>query len=114
MLEEKSLPSCSACYLKEQTYKDETTVRASYNRDFIEHFKKVTNTNSDGSLDKFELNQLNYKPNNLCNLQCRMCTSEFSSSLHQVEREIGKTVIGGAFKQSNPNLLEQYTKHIYN
>ena len=114
MLEEKSLPSCSSCYLKEQTYKDETTFRASYNRDFIEHFKKVTNTNSDGSLDKFELNQLNYKPNNLCNLQCRMCTSEFSSSLHQVERELGKTVIGGAFKQNNPNLLEQYTKHIEN
>lgn len=114
MLEEKSISACSVCYLKEQTYKDETTFRANFNRNFIEHFKKVTNTNDDGSLDKFELNQLNYKPNNLCNLQCRMCTSEFSSSLHQVEREIGKTVIGGALKQSNTNLLEQYTKHIEN
>jgi MoaA/NifB/PqqE/SkfB family radical SAM enzyme len=112
MLAEKPVTACNVCYLREQVYKDDTISRASYNRDFIEHFKKVTNTNSDGSLDQFELNLLNYKPNNLCNLQCRMCTSEFSSSLHQIERAIGKTVIGGALKQNNPNLLEQYTKHI--
>jgi MoaA/NifB/PqqE/SkfB family radical SAM enzyme len=112
MLEEKPVDTCNTCYIKEGVYKDDTVFRSSYNRDFIEHFKKVTNTNSDGSLDQFELNQLNYKPNNLCNLQCRMCSSSYSSSLHQVERAIGKTVIGGALKQSNPNLLEQYTKHI--
>ena len=112
MLEEKPIDDCNVCYIKEQGYKDDTVFRASYNRNFIKHFKKVTNTNSDGSLDQFELNQLNYKPNNLCNLQCRMCSSSYSSSLHQVERAIGKTVIGGALKQSNPNLLEQYTKHI--
>tara|TARA_Y100000389_G_C17431534_1_gene502921 strand:+ start:79 stop:1749 length:1671 start_codon:yes stop_codon:yes gene_type:complete len=112
MLEEKPVDECSTCYLKEQTYKDDTVFRASYNRNFIKHFKKVTNTNADGSLDQFELNQLNYKPNNLCNLQCRMCKSEWSSSLHRVERAIGKTVIGGALKQSNSSLLEQYTKHI--
>ena len=112
MLEEKPVDDCSTCYLKEQKYKDDTVFRASYNRNFIKHFKKVTNTNADGSLDQFELNQLNYKPNNLCNLQCRMCKSEWSSSLHQVERAIGKTVIGGALKQSNSSLLEQYTKHI--
>tara|TARA_R110000772_G_scaffold95741_1_gene194094 strand:- start:239 stop:1051 length:813 start_codon:yes stop_codon:yes gene_type:complete len=41
-----------------------------------------------------------------------MCRSEFSSSLQQVERAIGKTVIGGALVQSNSSLLEQYTKHI--
>jgi MoaA/NifB/PqqE/SkfB family radical SAM enzyme len=112
MLAEKPVDDCNTCYIKEGVYKDDTVFRASYNRDFIEHFKKVTNTNSDGSLDQFELNQLNYKPNNLCNLQCRMCSSSFSSSLYQVERAIGKTVIGGALKQSNPTLLEQYTKHI--
>jgi MoaA/NifB/PqqE/SkfB family radical SAM enzyme len=113
MLEEKPVDDCNTCYIKEGVYKDDTVFRASYNRDFIEHFKKVTNTNSDGSLDQFELKQLNYKPNNLCNLQCRMCSSSYSSSLYQVERAIGKTVIGGALKKSNPTLLEQYTKHIY-
>ena len=112
MLEEKSVTACSMCYIKGQVYKDDTGFRASYNRDFIEHFKKVTNTNLDGSLDQFELKQLNYRPNNLCNLQCRMCSSNYSSSLYQVERDLGKTVIGGAFKHSNPNLFEQYTKHI--
>jgi MoaA/NifB/PqqE/SkfB family radical SAM enzyme len=112
MLEEKPVDDCNTCYIKEGVYKDDTVFRASYNRDFIEHFKKVTNTNSDGSLDQFELKQLNYKPNNLCNLQCRMCSSSYSSSLYQVERAIGKTVIGGALKKSNPTLLEQYTKHI--
>jgi len=112
MLEEKPVTSCNTCYLKEQVYKDDSVFRASYNRNFIKHFKKVTSTNSDGSLDQFELNQLNYKPNNLCNLQCRMCSSEYSSSLHQVEREIGKTVVGGALIQSNSSLLKQYTKHI--
>jgi len=112
MLEEKPIDDCNVCYIKEQGYKDDTVFRASYNRNFIKHFKKVTNTNSDGSLDQFELNQLNYKPNNLCNLQCRMCRSEYSSSLYQVERAIGMTVIGGALKQYNPSLLEQYTKHI--
>jgi len=112
MLEEKPVDDCNTCYIKEGVYKDDTVFRASYNRNFIEHFKKVTNTNSDGSLDQFELNQLNYKPNNLCNLQCRMCSSSYSSSLYQVERAIGKTVIGGALKQSNPTLLEQYTEHI--
>ena len=112
MLEEKPVSDCSTCYLKEQKYKDDTASRASYNRNYIKHFKKVSNTNSDGSLDQFELNQLNYKPNNLCNLQCRMCKSEWSSSLYQVERAIGKTVIGGALKQSTSSFFEQYTKHI--
>ena len=112
MLEEKPVDDCNTCYIKEGVYKDDTVFRAGYNRNFIEHFKKVTNTKSDGSLDQFELNQLNYKPNNLCNLQCRMCSSRYSSSLYQVERAIGKTVIGGALKQYNPSLLEQYTKHI--
>ena len=41
-----------------------------------------------------------------------MCKSEWSSSLYQVERAIGKTVIGGALKQSTASLFAQYTKHI--
>jgi len=111
MLEGKEVDACRGCYVKDQQYKDDT-VRTSYNKDFIREYPRITNTNADGSLNKFELKLLNYKPNNLCNLQCRMCTTEFSSSLHSVETTLGMNPPIKALMQSNPTLLDQYSKHL--
>ena len=111
MLEGKELEACKTCYLKDQKYKGDTA-RTAYNRDFIQEFPSVLSTNNDGSLEKFKIKLLNYKPNNLCNLQCRMCQTKFSSSLYSVEKLLGMTVPDKAFVASNPDLLEQYFKHI--
>lgn len=115
MLAEKSVPACKRCYIKEQVYKDDTVYRASYNRQFINEFQVVESTNSDGSLDTFDLKLINYKHDNLCNLQCRMCNSDYSSSLHTVELALNESKgtsahrIGG---RSKTDLYEQFTKHV--
>lgn len=114
MLAEKPIDACKVCYSKNQDYNDTTVFRVGYNRNFAHHYKKIVETNTDGSLDSFKLNHITYKPNNLCNLQCRMCNIYDSSSFYLVEKAIGNKVVGKALKQSNPNLFDQYAEHVDN
>jgi len=112
MINEKPIKACQTCYTREQNYKDNTSFRISYNRRFIKHHKIVSQTKTDGSLNKFDLKNITYKPNNLCNLQCRMCNINDSTSFFRVEKALGKNPIGPAFKQQNQDLLRQYMQHV--
>ena len=87
MLEEKPVDECSTCYLKEQTYKDDTVFRASYNRNFIEHFKKVTNTNVMTAIPQ------NRVVEGLVEASCGMCNFGMNSKGCGLAIRIGEQVL---------------------
>jgi len=103
---------CSRCYDQEDMgFK-------SMRQNFHEVMKDVTYkvreiTNSDGSLDKFELRHLDFRFNNLCNFKCRTCNPLFSSSI-AVEAiqnpDLNKLTPVKAFRE-NKGIIEEVEKH---
>ena len=115
MLADIPTSECKTCYTKEQVYKDDTVYRSSFNRKFIDEIPLIDSTKDDGSLDSFNIKLLNYKHNNLCNLQCRMCSSKYSSSLHQVEVALGEATTDKALAFAGKHKLdifEQFSEHV--
>ena len=111
MLAEKELASCRGCYVKDQQNKDDT-VRAAYNRKYVKEYNRIRETKPDGGLARFELPLINFNASNLCNLQCRMCVSTISSSLHTIEKQLGMPVPVKALVKPDTTIFEQYCEHI--
>jgi radical SAM protein with 4Fe4S-binding SPASM domain len=88
MLADKKIESCNDCYVKESLGID--TLRKAMNRRFINRVNKVDLTNEDGYLSEYSLNYLDARFNNLCNLSCRSCLPNNSSSWYQPALAIGK------------------------
>lgn len=87
LLQGKKLKSCNSCHIKEKIGRD--TLRKSLNRRFANHINKIKLTDSDGFLEKYNLNYLDARFNNLCNLSCRSCGPGSSSTWHQPALAIG-------------------------
>jgi radical SAM protein with 4Fe4S-binding SPASM domain len=81
MLDDKIIDTCSDCIFKEKLGID--SLRKSTNRQFAHHITKIDHTQDDGTLPKFELNFIDARFNNLCNLSCRICGPSNSTSWHQ-------------------------------
>lgn len=81
MLDDKIIDTCSDCTFKEKLGID--SLRKSTNRQFAHHATKIDHTQDDGTLPKFELNFIDARFNNLCNLSCRICNPSNSTSWHQ-------------------------------
>jgi MoaA/NifB/PqqE/SkfB family radical SAM enzyme len=88
MLSGKKLNSCNSCYLKESLGRD--SLRNSINRRFINQVNKIQYTKDDGFLADYNLNYLDARFNNLCNLSCRSCSPHSSSSWYQPAIAIGQ------------------------
>jgi radical SAM protein with 4Fe4S-binding SPASM domain len=88
MLSGKKTKSCESCYIKENLGGD--TLRKSINRRFVNHVDKIESTKDDGFLADYSLNYLDARFNNLCNLSCRSCNPNLSSSWHQPAIAIGQ------------------------
>jgi radical SAM protein with 4Fe4S-binding SPASM domain len=114
LLSGNKIEGCSACYHKEQLGRD--TLRKSINRRFINHIDKIKMTQDDGFLKEFNLNYLDSRFNNLCNLSCRSCGPYSSSSWYQPAVAIGKVDstskalrIAG---KNNYDVFDQVMQHI--
>jgi len=114
LLAGNKIEGCSSCYYKEQLGRD--TLRKSINRRFINHIDKIKMTQDDGFLEEFNLNYLDSRFNNLCNLSCRSCGPESSSSWYQPAVVIGKVDstakalrIAG---KNNYDIFDQVMQHI--
>jgi organic radical activating enzyme len=81
MLDDKIIDTCSDCTFKEKLGIDSS--RKATNRQFAHHITKIDHTQDDGTLPKFELNFIDARFNNLCNLSCRICGPLNSTSWHQ-------------------------------
>jgi radical SAM protein with 4Fe4S-binding SPASM domain len=78
MLQDKKSPECRRCYELEEN--GMWTLRKSSNENFKHHQSKVEQTSDDGSAGDVNMAYMDIRFSNLCNLKCRSCGPQFSSS----------------------------------
>jgi MoaA/NifB/PqqE/SkfB family radical SAM enzyme len=98
MLNEQPVPACTRCYEQEST--GFVSGRISANKHHGHLIDRVHETNTDGTLDRFELTYWDIRFSNLCNLSCRSCGHIFSSSWYQDQTKLA----GPAWKKTNKAL----------
>jgi len=86
MLNEKHSEACVRCYEQEQT--GFFSGRRSANKHHGHHIAKTDLTNTDGSLDSFEMVYWDIRFSNLCNLRCRTCGYIFSSQWWKDQKQL--------------------------
>lgn len=79
-------PACSKCYENERH--SEQSARNRVNKEFPQYFDLVDLTNSDGSLDTFDLKYIDIRYSNICNLRCRTCSHHASSRWYSDEKKL--------------------------
>ena len=73
---------CSRCFMHEDM--GTTSFRESSNNQWAHHIEKAVETTSeDGTDSNFKLNYWDFRFSNVCNLKCRMCGPELSSSWYE-------------------------------
>jgi organic radical activating enzyme len=77
MLEDKKSTACRDCYERESN--GFHSLRNGCNKTYGHHVKKVKLTTPDGSFPKTNLIYWDVRFSNICNLKCRMCSSNYSS-----------------------------------
>jgi len=82
---------CSRCYKIEETNVKVNSYRQKINKDFIQHADLINHTQPDGYLEAFDLRLWDFRISNFCNLKCRSCGIELSSSWHSDSIELGYT-----------------------
>ena len=98
MLANEKLPGCQKCYTQEQH--SDLTDRSSMRRFLNERFNHVR---KDNLTDQFEsVRYIEMSIDNICNLQCKMCSSLFSSKLINRDQFLGNIV----HKKLEPNFLK--------
>jgi radical SAM protein with 4Fe4S-binding SPASM domain len=86
MLNGKSVEGCQGCYLKESL--KQNSMRTNTNRDFADAVSTVDLTQSDGTLPAINIKYWDIRHSNLCNLACRMCGPDLSTSWYQVHNSL--------------------------
>ena len=122
MLNDKPSVGCTRCYEHESTGYESLRVNA--NRDYNHWFDyALNNTNNDGSVDEMRLVYLDLRFSNLCNLSCRTCGPELSSSWYEDGIELGnitkdtpkfqrlRSTVDDLWSELEPNL--QHVEGIY-
>jgi len=87
MLKDEKISSCSRCYEIEST--GDYSYRERINRLHGKYENYLNDTNEDGSLDYMNLHLWDLRISNFCNLKCRSCGSELSSSWYQDAKALG-------------------------
>jgi organic radical activating enzyme len=95
MLTETPNAACGRCYEQEES--GFFSGRKSANKHHGHHVGRVATTNSDGTLDHFEMTYWDIRFSNLCNLKCRSCGHIFSSQWYQDQAKLA----GGDWKERN-------------
>lgn len=79
MLKDEPVSACNYCYQLEKN--TEGSFRKKFNEDFAHHFDSVVPyTSSNGRLNDFKLRYWDFRLSNFCNLKCRSCGHDSSSS----------------------------------
>ena len=116
MINEKTIPGCERCY--EQEKSGFFSGRQSANKHHGHLIGKVSETKSDGQLDKFEMVYWDIRFSNLCNLRCRSCGHIYSSQWYQDQAKLAgpdwakKNQVLNYAGRSKTDMLEQLLPHI--
>ena len=79
MLNEKTSDICTFCYNHEEA--GPYSFRNYSKEQFAKHFDEIVpTTTEDGTVPEFKMRYFDVRFSNICNLKCRTCGSEFSSS----------------------------------
>lgn len=102
MLEGKKRDECIKCYKQEESknLKDRSSLRLFLNKKFSPVIDQSTCTENFDSVRYIEMSI-----DNICNLQCKMCSSKFSSKLQLRDKFLGDNV----YKKLEPN-YEKFNK----
>jgi molybdenum cofactor biosynthesis enzyme MoaA len=82
--------ACKSCWLSEEISTNDS-YRINHNKMYKRFINEsLENTNEDFSLKKVTLRRLDIRFDNKCNLKCRICTAEYSTSWYSDNKEIQK------------------------
>ena len=105
--------SCKQCYDIELLGR--ASLRKSLNNQLVKRSYKINHTHPHGKLDDFSLNYVDIRFNNLCNLVCRTCGIQSSSSWHRpaialklVNKSSPALIAAG---RHNNDLMDQIIQH---
>lgn len=83
LFEGKKIKECNECWVSEEISNNES-YRENHNLMFGQYTNDVLdNTNDDFSLKQLTLKKLDIRFDNKCNLKCRMCNSDYSTSWYK-------------------------------
>ena len=77
---------CRRCYELEES--NMTTLRIASNTNFKHHLDKVKETKPDGTLENMSMAYMDIRFSNICNLKCRSCGPQFSSSWFEDHKKL--------------------------
>jgi radical SAM protein with 4Fe4S-binding SPASM domain len=86
MLEDTPSKECRRCYELEDN--GMSTLRNSSIENYMHHWDKVESTSDDGSAGDVNMAYMDIRFSNLCNLKCRSCGPQFSSSWFEDHKAI--------------------------
>lgn len=117
MLNGEKLKSCDRCYKLEQT--EPHSYRLKINKDFKDSFNVIEKTKLDGSLEEMEIKLWDFRLSNFCNLKCRSCGLDLSSSWYADTVELKpnlkgkvKALITVNDKVSFMDMIEDQYEHV--
>lgn len=88
MLEDKKSPQCERCY-KEEEWGSTSNYRKHWNELYAAKYNDlVPQTNEDGSLNEMNLFRWDFRFNNLCNLACIGCGTDYSSTWVELQKKM--------------------------
>lgn len=86
MLSDTPSNVCRRCYELEES--NMTTLRKASNTNFKHHFEKTKDTHKDGTFEKVSMAYMDIRFSNICNLKCRSCGPQFSSSWYEDHKKL--------------------------
>lgn len=96
MLNGEKIKGCQKCYTQEQNKNSKMLSMRQYFNNIIKVDENEITT------DFYKTKYIEMSIDNICNLQCRMCDSKFSSKLQKRDQFLGNTV----FKKLEPNFYK--------
>lgn len=113
MLNGEKPAACQRCYELE-TSADSWTLRKNSLTSFPHHMKLIEETNEDGSINDFKMRYMDIRFSNLCNMRCRTCGPDLSSSWHDDQIKMFPTYDKPKFidLKTNPNFMDDLKPHL--
>ena len=85
----EKIKDCQSCWLDEDISSNES-YREFHNKFYSQYIDEaLENTNEDFSLKEIKLRRLDIRFDNKCNLKCRICNSDYSTSWYSDEVKLG-------------------------
>jgi len=108
---------CNSCWLDESLSNNES-YREFHNKYYGQYIDEaLENTNEDFSLKEIKLRRLDIRFDNKCNLKCRICNSDYSTSWYADEVKMGKkpALKSNVYQQSiSPKVFDFIIEQLHN